>query len=250
MSKGPPRELDVLAITDVTRNMRRITLGGRNLADFPTDQAGGYVKFFLDYPDMDMTAVRTYTIRYQRDNQSEIDVDFVMHGDHGVASAWALHASVGDTLTVGGPGPKKIVDMDADWYFLVGDMTALPPLSATLEALPASARRYAVIEILHDSDQQDIAAPPGMEVQWVVAADNVAGREAVVERVRNKPWLEGRPSVWAASEFDTMKALRQYFKKERGLRPSEAYISSYWKNGLREDEHKIVKKQDVDSGGA
>lgn len=247
MAKAPPRELEVLAINDVTRNMRRITFGGRNLADFPADQAGGYVKFFLDFPDMNMTAVRTYTIRYQRDDKPEIDVDFVMHGDHGVASAWALHASVGDSLKVGGPGPKKMVDMDADWFFLVGDMTALPALSVNLEAMPASARGYAVIEILHESDRQEVAAPPGIEIQWVVAADNSAGRQAVLESVRSKPWLEGRPAVWAASEFDTMKALRQYFKKERQLPTSDAYISSYWKNGMREDEHKIAKRQDAES---
>lgn len=247
MAKGPPRELQVLAINDISPNMRRITLGGPALADFPRDQVGGYIKLFLKNPGQEGPAVRTYTVRSHREEENELDVDFVMHGDHGVASAWAMYTRVGDTVKVGGPGPKKIVDLAADWFFLVADMTALPALSVNLEALPKSATGYVVIEILDDNDRQELAAPPGVELHWVVATNPAAGREAVLACVREQAWLDGRAAIWAASEFDTMKALRQYFKKERRIPTSDAYISSYWKYGLREDEHKVIKKQDADA---
>ncbi len=247
MTKPKPGTLEVLAVRDVSPHMRRITLGGHHLSQYPADQSGGYIKLFLDNPGWDGPAVRTYTIRHQREDRGEIDVDFVLHGDHGIASRWAHNAAPGDLVTVGGPGPKKMVDMSADWYFLIGDMTALPALNVNLEALPDSARGYVVIEILHVDDVQQISAPPGLEFHWLVATDNTRGREKVVRCVREREWLEGRPFVWAASEFETMKALRRYFKKERQLPTSDVYISSYWKHGLREDEHKKVKKQDAES---
>lgn len=247
MPKGAPRELDVLAITDITRNMRRITLGGPGLAGFPANQEGAYIKLMLEEADRAEPSVRTYTVRNQREEAGEIDVDFVMHGDHGIASRWAANASVGDRLHVGGPGPKKLPSTDADWFFLVGDMTALPALSVNLEAMDESAKGYAVIEILHEDDRQELAAPSGVEIDWVVAASLEQGREAVIKSIRAKHWHAGRPVVWAASEFDTMRAMRVYFKKDRGLPTADAYISSYWKQGLEEDAHKRAKRQDAES---
>ncbi len=247
MARGTARLLEVSTIDDVSPNMRRITLGGTELAGFPADQEGAYIKLMLASEGLDTPAVRTYTVRHHREQSCEIDVDFVIHGDHGVASAWASRVTVGDRVRVGGPGPKKAVSADADWYFFVGDMTALPAISVNLSALPDTAVGYAVIEVLDENDCVDLAAPAGIDIQWVEAHDNDAGRKAVLKRVRDKPWLSGEPAIWAASEFDTMKALRQYFKKERGLHSRQAYISSYWKNGLAEDAHKIAKKKDADA---
>lgn len=247
MAKLPPITVAVRAIRDISANMKRITFGGDSLAAYPAGGEGRYIKLFLDTAGQENPSVRTYTIRNHRPRCLEIDVDFVMHGDHGVASAWAHRAKVGDTVTVGGPGPGKMVDTSADWFFLVGDMTALPALSVNLEALPESAVGYAVVEVIDDCDQQELKAPPGMEIHWVRCPPHEKGAEWITNYVRERSWLEGRPSVWAASEFETMRALRRYFKSERGLPKSDVYVSSYWKNGLREDEHKVVKKRDAET---
>ena len=251
MARRPPRELQVLTVTDITPNMRRITLGGSGLQDFPANSEGAYLKLFLDDPDQAEPSVRTYTVRQQRDatdaTEYEIDVDFVLHGDHGIASRWAANACTGDMLKVGGPGPRKTLNLDADWFFLVADMTALPALSVNLEEMPVGASGYAVIQILQAEDRQELVAPPGVDIDWVVAPSDASGRAAVIDTIRNKKWLAGRPAVWAANEFDTMRAMRVYFKKERGLSTQDAYISSYWKQGLREDEHKRAKRQDSEA---
>jgi len=44
-----------------------------------------------------------------------------------------------------------------------------------------------------------------------------------------------------------MRALRQYFKQERGVAKTHLYISSYWKLDNSEDEHKVIKRQDAES---
>ena len=50
-----------------------------------------------------------------------------------------LRAQPGDSITLAGPGGKKLLDFSADWLVLVGDMTALPAISVNLEQLPANA---------------------------------------------------------------------------------------------------------------
>ena len=46
-------------------------------------------------------ARRTYTIRALRRN--EIDIDFVLHGENGPASRWAIHAVPGERLQIAAP---------------------------------------------------------------------------------------------------------------------------------------------------
>jgi NADPH-dependent ferric siderophore reductase len=42
-----------------------------------------------------------------------------------------------------------------------------------------------------------------------------------------------------------MKELRSYFREERGLGKDDLYISSYWKLGMNEDNHKVIKSEDA-----
>jgi len=69
----------------------------------------------------------------------ESDVDFALHEICGPATFRALNTKVGDSIMVGGPGPRKLVHPDADWFLLVGDMTALPAISGNIEMLPENA---------------------------------------------------------------------------------------------------------------
>lgn len=126
MSKPQPRELTVIKKSFITTNMLRITLGGENIKTIPEDQESGYVKLIFPKGER-KPLIRTYTIRNQRPN--EIDIDFVLHEDGGPASTWAKQTQPNDTILVGGPGPKKLIEESTDWQLFVGDMTALPAVS-------------------------------------------------------------------------------------------------------------------------
>jgi len=225
--------------------MLRLTLGGDAMLDFPAAQAGGYVKLRL--PDeAGKVAVRTYTIRQQRD--AEIDIDFALHaetasGTAGPATEWATNAAVGDTIEVGGPGPAKPLPAHASFYLCVGDMTAMPAIAVNLAALPPDARGIAVIEVMSAEDAQDLARPSGMELVWVVTPQPGTGTKCLVEAVQSVP-LPADAYVWCACEFGAMRTLRSYFRDELGLGSESLYISSYWKSGLTEEEHKVAKRDD------
>ena len=243
MARPEPRELDVIGKKNVTPNMLRITLGGAGLAGFPENQTSAYIKLRLPDAQSGRDVVRTYTVRTH--NPDTIDVDFALHEDCGPATLWALNAQPGDTITVGGPGPRKLVHEGADWYLLVGDMTALPAISGNLELMPETARGTAVIEVMNEADIQDLQKPPHLNIEWVVNPHPGHNSDLLVERVKNLPWQDGNPSVWAACEFSSMRKLRDYFRGERGLDNTNLYISSYWKAGSNEDNHKIAKREDA-----
>ncbi|MCZ2722659.1 siderophore-interacting protein [Marinomonas sp. 15G1-11] len=237
-----PRNLSVVRKSFVTPHMIRVTLGGEDVQTLPQDQESAYVK--LIFQEQDKRLMRTYTIRSQR--AEEIDIDFMLHEDGGPASTWAKEANVGDTILVGGPGPRKMIETNADWYLLVGDMTALPAISVNLEFLPDNAKGYAVIEVVSEADIQTLKHPEGMDIKWVINASPGENDQALLEQVKSLTWLNGQASVWAACEFNSMKALRPFFKVEKEIAKENLYISSYWKLGNNEDQHKVIKQQDIE----
>jgi NADPH-dependent ferric siderophore reductase len=112
MAKPNPRLLEVIRTTYITPNMCRVTLGGDDLLDFPIDQESAYIKLIFPQGEDARPLMRTYTVSIQRND--EIDVDFALHEAEGPASTWARNAQVGDQILVGGPGPKKLINNDAD----------------------------------------------------------------------------------------------------------------------------------------
>ena len=54
------------------------------------------------------------------------------------------------------------------------------------------------------------------------------------------------PAAWVACEFSDMRALRQLLAKERRIPHDQLYISSYWREGRSEDQHKVDKRKDME----
>ncbi|MDA8744836.1 siderophore-interacting protein [Rubripirellula amarantea] len=226
----------------ISPHVLRLTFGGESMATFPAGAEGSYIK--LMFPsDGKRPKLRTYTVRKQR--EEEIDVDFVIHGDGGLAATWAQECPLGESILVGGPGPGTLVDPAADWFLLAGDLAALPALSVNLKTMPRDARGAAFIEVLSEEDKQLLDAPQGIEIHWLINPHPGKHPELLRQAVEDFEWKEGHPFVWAASEFGTMQGLRTYLKGTRGLGKEQLYLSSYWKLGITEEEHKEAKRADA-----
>ena len=257
MKKKPsPKQVTVIATETITPNMQRITLQSPELSEFPANCEGGYIKLlFTPRGETEIKALaegerpvmRTYTIRRFNPQDGTIEVDFVRHITHdlqcGFAARWALKVAVGETIFIAGPGTIQDMTTEADWFFMVADMTALPALSAKVRHLPEESKGYAVIKVLSEQDIQSISVPSNLQVKWIYADDSLE------QAVRELPWLDGTASVWCACEFDSMRALRQYFRNEKEVDRENIYISSYWKQGVSEDGHKAIKQQDAQEQG-
>lgn len=258
-NKRPRYLFTVTQTQQISPSFQRICLAAEQDSPFKAQHEGDYVKlFFTPDGNTDLTQLteeirpllRTYTLREVNEQTGEITLDFVLHTtldqQCGFAAHWAAQAQVGDTITLAGPGQSTAINLQADWFFLAADMTALPALAATLKMLPPSAQGYAVISIAHPDDQQTLSAPKGIKLIWVVGDDATS----FVEQIQAQPWQQGQCAVWCACEFDDMRKLRHYFRNEKSVSRDSIYISSYWKQGVTEDGHKVLKREDAEADSA
>jgi NADPH-dependent ferric siderophore reductase len=187
-----------------------LPLPGRGLADCPTG-ADWYAEWRA-LPEERRNPIRTYTVRATRPEAREIDVDVVLHGATGPASAWAETAAVGDEVALVGPnarfpGPTGGFEWhppaDASCLLIAGDETAVPAICAIVEALPAGPPARAFLEVPTAADILPLAVPAGVEVTWLPRRTDEAATPAghgarltaaVVRAVRQLPG-RAHPSV-------------------------------------------------------
>jgi len=253
MAKRAPFTLEVREARRISPSVLRVTLGGAGMAEFPNGSAGGYIKLMPITPaEGAKPLMRTYTIRNQR--ADEIDVDFALHGggeaQAGPATRWALAARPGDTIAIGGPGAAKPLPAGHDFYLVAGDMTALPAIAVNLEALAPDARGLVVIEVQGEADRQDLKAPSGIAIRWVVQPEPGTRPDLVADELVPARAEAGSTYVWAACEFSAMRRLRSLVRDEWQMPAGTFYLSSYWKHGLAEDAHKLVKREDAEADEA
>jgi NADPH-dependent ferric siderophore reductase len=233
------RRLDVLRVVDITPRMRRITLGGPELAGFVSLGSDDHIKLMfaqnaaeqaaLQSPtfsikgDGPQPAMRDYTPRRFDLSLGELDIDFVLHGD-GPASTWAEQAQVGQHLYIGGPRGSMIVPDIFDSYLLIGDETALPAIARRLEELPAGRRVLAVIEIADAAEQQALQSAAEVEMIWVLR-----GQVDLLDTVRTLTLPSGALYTFVAMETKLSRQVRRVLLDTHKV--DEAFLKSvgYWR---------------------
>ncbi|MEM7058041.1 MAG: siderophore-interacting protein [Pseudomonadota bacterium] len=252
--RPPPRLLTVEKAWFLTPNMIRVDFTGPELDGFPEGREGGNCKLMLPEPGESRAAFadrlingpppvrRTYTVRRYDPAEQCLTIDFVAHGDNGPASAWAGRAKPGDFLGFAGPSGPKVTHFEADWYLVAADPSAIPVAAATLEAMPRDAKGIAIFEITSPEDRQEIDAPDGIEMHWLVHPDPHKSSSAQENLIRSLDWPEGRVQTCIAGESGAIKPLREMMHREKALPKGDAYVSGYWKIGLVEDEHQQMKR--------
>jgi NADPH-dependent ferric siderophore reductase len=293
-SPRPYRIVDAVlsARTPLSPHMARLTFAGPDLRRVRTCAPDQRIKIFFPRSGGEWVAVndrddwyalykasdpavrppmRTYTIRALRPQEGEMDVDFVLHGETGPASRWALNAQVGDPVQLtapnvdypGDPGgyewkpPAGVADV-----LLIADETALPAAAGILEALARqlrSPRTQAYIEVPTHQDTLTLPTWHGLELNWLArdgaphgALITAAAREALtpaslemagargvlpdVDIETQLPWLRADPAsndfyVWVAGESAAVMDIRRYLIQDRGLDRRSLNLMGYWRLG-------------------
>lgn len=251
-----PVTLTVLRSETVTAHLVRVVLGGDGFDAFvPRADTDSYIK--LELPHGDETVIRTYTVRRVDPKAREIWVDFVVHGDAGVAGPWARSVEPGTQVAVRGPGGGYRPDPAADFHLLAGDETAVPAIAAALESLPADAAGAVFLEVGNDDDEVHLTAPAGVEITWLHRGTHSAdagpgvidGDAPLVSAVRGMPWPAGDVQVFVHGEAETvMKHVRPYLRSERGVPAARASISGYWRRGRSEEGFRTWKRELAEAG--
>ena len=242
------RLLRVKRITELSPSMRRITLEGDDLAGFISASFDDHVKLIVpegpgeapNMPQLEPTglvfaedrpkpAMRDYTSRRYDAATNELDIDFVLH-HQGPATDWAHHAAPGHTLGIAGPRGSFVVPTAFDWHLLIGDETALPAIARRLEELPATAKAIVVVQLISETAKIDLTSRCQLNVHWIVENTNAEGRGTLETTVRGLKLPEqGEGYIWAAGEYNDIKAVRQYLVDERGIDKKRIRASSYWR---------------------
>ena len=253
------RHLTVSAVRPVTSRIVRVTLTG-DLAGFAAEGPTDHVKVFFPDPVTGRIATpgfaqgglglsapgavvaRDYTPLDFRADAGELDLDVVLHGDGGPASAWASRAAVGDPLVVAGPRGSKLVPDGMSDLVLVVDETAFPAAARWLRLTPPDVP----VTVLLDVPDEDGEAPRYFD--GLAGTDRATFRAAVDldTTLRSLP-IEPGTFLFLAGEATTLVPLRRYLRRELGLGPEQVVASGYWKRGVAGlDHHAPVDPDDPD----
>ncbi|GAA4220562.1 siderophore-interacting protein [Streptosporangium album] len=245
----------------LTPHMIRVVLGGDGLAGFGAGEfTDHYVKLLFPPPGVsypvpfDLEAIkrdlphdqwpttRTYTVRAWDPEAGELTLDFVYHGDNGLAGPWAARVRPGDEIHFFGPGGAYTPDPQAGWHLLVGDESALPAIAASLERLPAGVRAHVFLEVAGPQEEQPLDSPGDAEIVWLHRGEAPVG-EVLVAAVRELDFPEGPLHAFVHGEAGFVKELRRHLRTERGIPLSQLSISGYWRLGRDDEAWRSSKKE-------
>lgn len=262
-SPRPQHVLHVVSTERLSPHLVRVRAAGDDLTSFrENSHTDKYVKITFAKPELgleppydlaalretlapdDLPVTRTYTVRAV--DGDEITIDFVVHGDEGLAGPWAARAQPGDRLVVSSPGGGYAPDPAADWHLFIGDESALPAIAAALEALAPDAVGAAFLEVQSPEEQLPIVAPADIALTWVHRGHAEAGATPVLaEAVGRWHPLDGRGHVFAHGERGAMKALRDLLFVRWGLAREQVSLSGYWAFGRTEDRFQAEKREPI-----
>ncbi|HWI21379.1 MAG TPA: siderophore-interacting protein [Baekduia sp.] len=254
--------LEVQDVQHLTPGLVRVTLGGEELAEYGADQyTDHYTKLVLppkgaDYaPPFDQEEIkatrpkdlwpimRTYTVSSWDAASRQITIDFVVHGDEGIAGPWAAAAKPGDLLQLSYPGGAYTPSPDADWHLLAGDSSVIPAISASLERVPAGIPAHVFIEVDGPEEEVPLQSPGDLHLTWLHRSANTGDPDDLLAgAVRDFEFPDGNVHAFVHGEASAVRALRKYLLGDLEVPRESVSISGYWKRRLTEDGWRENKK--------
>lgn len=235
------------------------------------DEGSGMMDWYSNWrllDDAERNPIRTYTVRAVRPHLKEVDLDFVLHGDTGPASAWATTAVAGDEVVLVGPNALAAEVGGIEWHpgdastvLLAGDETAVPAISAILESLPSHVSGHAFLEVPHVDDALQVDTASQVGQTWLGREGAAVGsrlgpavRQWIGSNVEPASGIEpdavdiesgilwevpgdghGDFYAWFAGEAGVITDLRRFLVRDTGVDRRRVAFMGYWRSGRAEN---------------
>ena len=257
--KRRTRHATVVSTERMTPQMVRVVVGGDDLEGL---EAGAftdhYVKVQLPPPGAGYAApfdaeaikeqrpreewprTRSYTVRAWDAQRSLLTLDFVVHGDAGVAGPWAAAAKPGDVLQLTGPGGAYTPDPNAAWHLMVGDLSVLPAIGASLQRVPDGVPVHVLVELDDEADRQELTSPGDLHVTWLGADGSDT---ALLEAVSALEFPAGPVHAFVHGEASSVRAVRKHLLVDREVPREALSVSGYWKRTRTDEEWRADKAE-------
>lgn len=229
---------------------------------------GSWVEQLKKLPPEKRPVPRTYTLRHIDSEKCQLEVEFVIHGSNGPASAWVINALPGEHLQIVAPNRHHLADSGGyEWKphaevkraLIIADETALPAVKGILEQMakkPSPPKMQVFLEVPVSEDRIDLDCFSFAEVHWL-PRDRTKTQygEALVNAVKDHACIpvhamnaymndsfkdeqdaiwsgaEGKRSDfygWIAAESTTVKQIRRYLVGERAVANETISFMAYW----------------------
>lgn len=257
----------VAAIDDLSPHLRRVTFVAPRIADAVTAGPDQRIKVLLSPPDggelrlptgpewytewcatpvEERFIMRTYTVRGLRSEVAELDVEFVLHGVNGPASAWVSEARLGDEVglilpfSVDTSSTKGLLHSGVDYVppatsvrrVLVADETALPALAGILEQLPPGVQATALVGVPDIRDIRPLPTPGTVDIIWIPHTGGPAdGPASLLEALKATTLPYDVDYAWVAGESSMIKQVRRHLVNAVGMPKTSISFQGYWKRG-------------------
>ncbi len=259
MSRSPI-VAEVVRTQPLTSQMIRIVVTGEDLRGFPVGRfSDHYVKLQFPPPGaeyetpFDPAVVkatlpktqwfrqRTYTVRDWNPEMNQLTIDFVHHGDIGLAGPWAANAKPGDLLQLVGPGGDYSPSPDADWHLLAGDEAVIPAISVALGRIPPGIPAHVFIEVDDESEEVPLESPGDLRLTWIHRGETSRASSQIPRAISGLEFPEGKVHAFVHGEAGMVRKVRKHLVLERGVPKENLSATGYWKysrteEGWREDK--------------
>lgn len=213
-----------------------IPVSGKPLPRLPGKLTAASYLRYLTISKQDRPILRNYTVRAYRAEGPEIDVDFVLHdppaaGTPGPAASWAQNCRPGDEVAIIDEGVTFNPPAGTAGVLLVAEESGLPAVAGILASLPRDIGGRALIEVPTSDDVQELDAPSGVRLDWVIRDDPHAlpGRAALAAAER-MPLPDGPAFGWVVGEQALPVAVRRHWIAA-GLPKDRVVFCGYWRAG-------------------
>lgn len=228
----------VVDSTWLTPGMVRLVVSGDDLEGFG---AGEFTDHYVKCRFGEHT--RSYTVRDWDAEHRRLTLDFVVHGDRGLAGPWAAAARPGDELQLMGPGGAYSPSPDAEWHLMVGDDSVIPAIAVSLERVAARVPVFVAIEVDGPEHEQPLKTPGDLRLSWLHRdAGPGENAELLLDAVRGLDLPPGRGQAFVHGEAQAVLLVRRHLLRERGFAPEDLSATGYWKLRRTDEEWRADKR--------